>query len=145
MKSGLFLWSTHGNGLQCWFLTHANFHNNRETYRQTEWNSFLYLFASSGFLHLMAHNFFNVHLVASAPAAAVSSSGYNNHNKIMIGFSGMQGGEKSMNEKKSARGHATAQFILALNSIRQPNCNREGTETRQKIVFSPAHTRMTPW
>lgn len=39
-----------------------------------------------------------------------------------------------MNEKKRARGHAAAQFILALNSICQPNGNREGTERRQKMV-----------
>lgn len=81
----------------------------------------------------MAHSRFNVNLVASA--AAPNSNGYNNHDKRMIRFSGMQGGEKSMNEKRArARGHAVAQFILALNSICQPNGNREGTEGRQKMV-----------
>lgn len=79
-------------------------------------------------------------LVASAAAAAAApySSGSNNHDdndKRMIRFSGMQGGEKSMNEKKKgARGHAAAQFILALNSICQPNGNGEGTERRQRMV-----------
>lgn len=73
---------------------------------------------------------------AAAAAAAPYSNGSNNHDdKRMIRFSGMQGGEKSMNEKKKgARGHAAAQFILALNSICQPNGNGEGTERRQKMV-----------
>lgn len=37
---------------------------------------------------------------AGAAAAAPNSNGSNNHYKRMIRFSGMQGGEKSMNEKK---------------------------------------------
>lgn len=110
--------------------------------KQTEWNSFLYLFVSSGILHLMARSRFNVNLVASAAAAAPNSNGSDNHDKRMIRFSGMQGGEKSMNEKRArARGHAVAQFILALNSICQPNGNREGTERRQKMVWGLPLTR----
>lgn len=82
----------------------------------------------------MAHSCFHVYLVESAAFAAFNSNGLNNHGKRMIRFRGMQGGEKSMNEKKGARGHAAAQFILALNSICQPNGNREGTERWQKMV-----------